>query len=174
MSTRRAASLACCVWSPRGQDIWLCSLATSGTRGGAACACLAAAHERSGLLPPACCPRSTGLRRPCNNPPPERASGGAPRAGRRLGRHLAVPPPPPCAAVLQRLYLAHRHRRGRCPPARLPPRHRPDRPPDPDRAPLTDPPSARPAPGQAAGARMNTGIAILAIYDLAHSVQLTP
>ncbi len=36
--------------------------------GGAACACLAAAHERSGLLPPACCPRSTGLRRPCDNP----------------------------------------------------------------------------------------------------------
>src|SRR5258707_4564994 len=42
MPPRRAASLACCVWSPRGQDIWLCSLATSGTRGGTA---RAAAHQ---------------------------------------------------------------------------------------------------------------------------------
>ncbi len=35
-STRRAASRARGVWSPAGQDIWLCSLATSGTCGGRA------------------------------------------------------------------------------------------------------------------------------------------
>src|SRR5258706_84570 len=143
MSTRRAASRACGVWSPRGQDIWLCSLATSGTPGGTA---RAAAHQAPIMW--ACTRRARAILGSSQPPKPDagvhfKVSGAGAAPSARGRNREATPPAGPGAPLARQTIIIHRlgsvPPRTRCPLNRTTPT-------------LCDPPTGR-GIGRGSGSR---------------------